>query len=294
MQQYQIISDTSCDIPKSMLEELHVAFVPYYVSFDQETYYKELIELTPDDFYDKINQEHLFPKTSLPSVQDYMDAMEPVLKEGRDVFCMCLTAKFSGSYQSALNARNILSETYPERIIKVIDTACATGSQGLLVYEACRMRDAGMDIQTLEEKVDRLKTTTKINFTVDSLEYLQKGGRIGKAAALAGTILNIKPIIIMQGGELQPESKVRGHKKALKTILDMTRNEIGDKKESYFVCIIRGEKERLPAAEEIADTLRSEGFDVAEQVYTVGITVGTHAGPTPIGICYIKKYEYLD
>lgn len=294
MQQYQIISDTSCDIPKSMLEELHVTFVPYYVSFDQETYYKELIELTPDDFYDKINREHLFPKTSLPSVQDYMDAMEPVLKEGRDVFCMCLTAKFSGSYQSALNARNILSESYPNRIIKVIDSACATGSQGLLVYEACRMRDAGMDIHTLEEKVERLKTTTKINFTVDSLEYLQKGGRIGKAAALAGTILNIKPIIIMQHGELHPESKVRGHKKALKTILDMTRNEIGDKKESYFICVIRGEKERLPAAKEIADTLRNEGFDVAETVYTVGITIGTHAGPTPIGICYIKKYEYLD
>lgn len=294
MQQYQIMSDTSCDIPASLLEQLHVAFVPYYVSFDQETYYKELIELTPDDFYDKINAEHLFPKTSLPSVQDYMDAMEPVLKDGRDVFCMCLTSKFSGSYQSALNARNILSESYPDRIIKVMDTACVTGSQGLLVYEACRMRDAGMDIETLEQKLNILKNTTKINFTVDSLEYLQKGGRIGKAAALAGTILNIKPIIIMQDGELHPESKVRGHKKALKTILDMTRNEIGAEKEKYRICIVRGEKERHQTAVEIADTLRAEGFDVSNTVYTVGITIGTHAGPTPIGICYIKKYEYID
>lgn len=293
MQQYQIISDTSCDIPASMLEQLHVAFVPFYVSFDQETYYKELVELTPDDFYDKINAEHLFPKTSLPSVQDYMDAMEPVLKEGRDVFCMCLTSKFSGSYQSALNARNILSESYPERIIKVMDTACVTGSQGLLVYEACRMRDAGMDMETLERKLDLLKTTTKINFTVDSLEYLQKGGRIGKAAALAGTILNIKPIVIMQDGELHPVSKVRGYKKALKTIMDMTREEIGAEKENYRVCVIHGEKERHQTAVEIADTLRREGFDVIDAVYMVGITIGTHTGPTPIGICYIKKYESI-
>lgn len=293
MNPYQLITDTSCDIPEAILRQLRVLFVSYYVSFDLEHYQKELIDLTPDDFYRKITAEHLFPKTSLPSVQDYIDAMEPCLKQGMDIFCMCLSARFSGSYQSALNARNILSETYPERTILVMDTACATGVQGLLVREACRMRDAGMDIQTLEKTLNVQKETARINFTVDSLDYLQKGGRIGKAAALAGTILNIKPILVLRGGELFPESKVRGHKKALKTILDMTRAEIGGEKDAYRVSVIRGEKERTAPALELAESLRAEGYDVLEEVFPVGITIGTHTGPTPIGICYLKKYEYL-
>lgn len=111
-----------------------------------------------------------------------MDARMPILQEGKDVFCICLTANFSGSYQSGVNAANILSEAYPERKIIVLDSACVTGSQGLLVYEACRMRDAGYSMEELLSVLDKQKYMTKINFTVDSLDYLQKGGRIGKAA----------------------------------------------------------------------------------------------------------------
>ena len=125
MSTYKILSDTSCDIPAAVLEQLDVTYVPFHVSFDTVNYLKELQDITPDEFYDKINADKLYPKTSLPSVQDYMDAMEPVLKEGKDVFCICLTANFSGSYQSGVNAANILSEAYPERKIIVLDSACA-------------------------------------------------------------------------------------------------------------------------------------------------------------------------
>ena len=270
MSTYKILSDTSCDIPAAVLEQLDVTYVPFHVSFDTVNYLKELQDITPDEFYDKINADKLYPKTSLPSV-----------------------ANFSGSYQSGVNAANILSEVYPERKIIVLDSACVTGSQGLLVYEACRMRDAGYSMEELLAVLDKQKYMTKINFTVDSLDYLQKGGRIGKAAALAGAILNIKPIIVMRDGELYPESKVRGHKKALKTIMDMTRNEIDSEKEHYRVLLVRGEKERHATVEEMRQTLLAEGFDVMDEIWPVGITIGTHTGPTPIGICYIKKYEYV-
>ena len=173
MYTYKILSDTSCDIPAAVLEQLDVTYVPFHVSFDTVNYLKELQDITPDEFYDKINADKLYPKTSLPSVQDYMDAMEPVLKEGKDVFCICLTANFSGSYQSGVNAANILGEAYPERKIIVLDSACVTGSQGLLVYEACRMRDAGYSMEELLAVLDKQKYMTKINFTVDSLDYLQ-------------------------------------------------------------------------------------------------------------------------
>ena len=293
MKPYQIISDSSCDLPTNLLETLNIGIVPYYVSFDTVSYYKEILELTPETFYDEVKARKVYPKTSLPPIQDYINIFEPYLKEGKDILCICLTSKFSGSYQSAINAGNILLETYPDARIEVMDSISVTGTQGLLVYEACRMRDEGYSLDRLVETLDRQKQTSKINFTVDSLDFLQKGGRVGKASALAGTIQNIKPIIIMTDGELFPSGKVRGHKKALRHIIEMTKEEIGAEKEKYRICVIRAERERQAAAEEVSDELRGEGFDVTDEIWPIGITIGTHAGPTPIGICYIKKYEYL-
>ena len=293
MNTYKIIADTSCDIPASVFAEKNVTYVPFNVSFDQQNYLEELKDITPDEFYDKINAEKLFPKTSLPSVQAYMDAMEPELKEGRDVLCLCLSSKFSGSYGSAVNAANILADDYPDRIIKVVDTTCATGCEGLMVMEACRMRDAGMEINSVIEKLDKMKESACLYVTVDSLEHLQKGGRLGKASALAGAILNIKPIISMKDGELQAESKVRGSKKALKAIMDLSKEKMGAEKEQYKVLFVRGEKERYETAVEMANELRAEGYDVHEDVWTVGITIGSHIGPTPIAICMMKKYEFV-
>ncbi|MBR2852672.1 MAG: DegV family protein [Anaerotignum sp.] len=293
MNAYKIIADSSCDIPISLMKDNDISYVPFNVSFDQETYLEELKDITPDEFYEKINAEKLFPKTSLPSVQSYMDAMEAALKENKDVLCLCLSSKFSGSFQSAMNAANILSESYPEHVIKVIDTTCATACEGMMVLEACRMKDAGMDINAVAEKLEVLKETSRIFVTVDSLEHLQKGGRIGKASAMAGTILNIKPIIAMKDGELHPESKVRGSKKALKQIVDMAKGKIGDEKDQYRIIFVRGDKEREATAAELANELRAEGYDVAEDVWTVGITIGSHIGPTPIAVCMLKKYEFV-
>ena len=293
MNAYKIIADSSCDIPISLMKANDISYVPFNVSFDQETYLEELKDITPDEFYEKINAEKLFPKTSLPSVQSYMDAMEAALKENKDVLCLCLSSKFSGSFQSAMNAANILSESYPDHVIKVIDTTCATACEGMMVLEACRMKDAGMDINAVVEKLEVLKETSRIFVTVDSLEHLQKGGRIGKASAMAGTILNIKPIIAMKDGELHPESKVRGSKKALKQIVDMAKGKIGDEKDQYRIIFVRGDKEREATAVELANELRAEGYDVAEDVWTVGITIGSHIGPTPIAVCMLKKYEFV-
>lgn len=292
MSDFQIISDSSCDLPEIIRKDFHIDLVPYSVTFDSKKYDKEIIEIKPKEFYEKIINEKLFPKTSLPSIQEYADVFEKYLSKGIDVLCMCLTAKFSGSYQSALNAKQILSETYPERQIQIFDTIQATGGQGLVVYEAARMKKAGYCMNELIEKLHLLKQTACINFTVDSLEYLQKGGRIGKASALAGTILNIKPIIRVQNGELIPFSKVRGRKKALRAIIDITINEILEKKEEYQICLINAY--RMEDIMDIKKILIEEyQISILEPIWDVGVTIGTHAGSTAVGICYIKKFETL-
>ena len=288
---YQIITDSSCDLPNHLVEAFHVVRVPFYVSFNGMTYAKENIDITPVQFYQKLHEEKNLPKTSLPSIQDYMDIFEPFLKQGIDILCFCLTKKFSGSYQSAVNAQNILAESYPERKIYIIDSISATAGEGLLVYEACRMKEAGMTIDEVCEKVEQLKHTSKINFTVDSLEHLQKGGRIGKAASLAGSILNIKPIMVLEKGELYPASKVRGRKKAFKTLVEMTQNELGANKDEYQIVLLHGEN---PSSDdEMHELLQEAGLTAFPEGWYVGVTIGVHAGPTPTGIAYIKKYEYL-
>lgn len=293
MNTYQIITDTSCDIPAPVLAANNITYVSYNVSFDKENYLEELKDITPEEFYNKINAEKVFPKTSLPSIQSYMDVMEPALKEGKAVLCLCLSSKFSGSCQCAINAANILLESYPDAVIKIVDTTCATACQGMMVLEACRMRDAGLDLETVLQKLDAMKEFASLYVTVDSLDYLQKGGRIGKASAMAGAILNIKPIIAMRDGELQPESKVRGSKKALKAIVELSKGKIDTAKDEYRVAVVYGEKERRSIATEIAENLRTEGYDVTETPWTVGVTIGSHIGPTPIAVCMMKKYEFV-
>lgn len=292
MQSYKIVSDSSCDIPLELSDSIGIDIVPYYVSFDTIKYYKEIKDITVSEFYSKIVIEKLFPKTSLPPIQDYADVFEKYLKEEKDVVCMCLSSKFSGSFQSATNAKNMLLEEYPQRRIEIVDTIQATGGQGLVVYQAALMQQNGYSLDNMIKNIEILKHTARINFTVDSLEHLQKGGRIGKASALAGSLLNIKPVIVMKNGELVPHLKVRGRKKAMKTILDMTINEIGDEKENYTVCLISAD--RLDDIISLAETLKTEyQISVLQPFFDVGVTIGTHAGPTAMGICYIKNYNTL-
>ncbi len=293
MRDYHIFSDSSCDTPEELLGIYNITLIPYYVTFDQENYYKENIEITNQKFYDILMNEKVYPKTSLPSVQDYMNHFEPVILENKDILCLCLTQKFSGSYQSAVNAKLILEEKYPDARIQIIDSIQATAGQGILLMQAAYMKKAGYSLEETVERINEIKPTARIMFTVDTLEYLAKGGRIGKVASLAGTMLNLKPMIQLKDAELIPYSNVRGRKKALLKTLDMTAeyfNETGEKYEDYDFCLAN------------ATTLEDTGFvqsqleeligrELSYPVFQIGVTIGTNTGPGAVGICFIRKYD---
>lgn len=292
MRKYQIISDTASDIPDSIVEQWGITTVPFYVCVDGENYLKSGIEIKNEEFYETISNKDVFPKTSQPTIQQYVDAFEPFLNEGKDIFCVCISSKLSGSFQSAINAKNMLADVYPEATIYVLDSLNVTGGQALLVKEVLRMQESGKTIQEVIECAEELKYRAKIFFTVDSLEHLQRGGRIGKAAALAGNILNIKPIIMVSSGELLPDTKVRGHKKALKTLIDLTKAEFGDKFHEYNLAILYGEDSRKVDAQIIYEELFADGYSFTEiPLVQVGVTIGSHAGPTATGIAIVKKYD---
>lgn len=290
MPKFEIMCDSACDLPDYLVDEYDINIIPYYISFDQENYLKENIDITIDDFYDKLYDN--FPKTSLPSVQDYINKFTPYAEQGKNLLCITLTSKFSGSYQSAVNAREIILESYPDFNITILNSRLCTAVQGLFVVEMGKMRKAGLSLEEALEKAERIIPTGRIMFTIGTLEYLQKGGRIGKVSAIAGNILNLKPLIVVRDGELYPYGSIRGRKKALKKIINMTKEHFektGENISDYNFCIARGHS--TDDAEKIKDKVSELGIKSDLPFFQVGSTIGTYCGPDPIGITFIKNYK---
>ena len=167
---YQIITDGSWDMGSERATRFGVDVVPYYVTMDGEHYLKEIEELDVRDFYQfMVDNPKIFPKTSLPTVQDYYDVFEKYAKQGIDIICFTLSAKFSGSYNSARNAGNMIQENYPGIRVTIMDTTLATLMQGLMIQEIVRFQRSGADYDALIKRADEIKDTCRIFFTVENI-----------------------------------------------------------------------------------------------------------------------------
>lgn len=295
MRDYQILSDSSCDVPQELLTANNITLIPFYVTFDQENYYKENIEISNEKFYDVLLNQKVIPKTSLPSVHDYINHFEPILQEGKDVLCFCLSQRFSGSFQSAVNAKSILEEKYTAANIYIMDSIQATAGQGILLLQAAYMKKDGYTMEDNIKSINELKTTARIMFTVDTLEYLTKGGRVGKAASLAGTMLNLKPLIQLKDAELVPYSNVRGRKKSLQKILSMVEEyfrETGERYEDYDFCMANSTtmEDTSSVQCQVEELI---GRKITYPVFQIGVTIGTYTGPGAVGVCFVKKFKAI-
>ncbi len=293
---YHIISDGSCDLPTELVKEKNVTVVPFYVSFDDEHYEKEIVEIGIRDFYQRmVDNPKVFPKSSMPSTQDYIDVFEPLVKEGIPVLCLCITSKFSGSYQSAMNAKNMLLEDYPDAKITVMDTMINTVLQGIFVLEAVRARDAGMSYEDTIARLEEIKTTGRIFFTVGDMEYLKHGGRIGKVASVAGSVLGIRPVITLRQGEIFPSGIGRSRKATTGKAIDLLikyLQELQADPEHYSICIGFGyDREEAEEFEQRAlKALHNAGFAFEKiPIYQIGATISVHTGPYPLGFGVIQK-----
>ena len=293
----QIVSDGSLDLPQELTEEKDIEVVPFYVSFDSETYKKEIVEIGIRDFYQEmVDHPDVFPKSSMPSVDDFYHVFEKSAKENIPVICICITKKFSGSLQSATVAKGMIEEKYPQAKITVIDSTVNTVLQGLFVLEACRLRDMGMDYEEIVDKILPIRETGRILFTVGSIDYLQHGGRIGKLAGIAAGALGIKPMITLKEGEIFSSGLARGRIRSMKKVVEMTReylDEVNARPGEYNFCIGYGYdyKEAVKFREMLKDLVK-ERLGIEEiGIYQIGATIGVHTGSYPIGIGIIKHAE---
>lgn len=293
---YHIVSDGSCDLPPELVQEKYITVVPFYVSFDGKNYQREMVDIGVREFYQQmVDNPKVYPKSSMPSVQDYVDAFLPFVKEKTPVLCICITTKFSGSMQSALNAKEMLLEEYPEAEIAVIDATVNTVLQGLYVLEAVKLRDSGAGFQETVERLEQIKSTGRIFFTVGDMEYLQAGGRIGKVAGVAGSVLGIKPIITLKQGEIFPSGIGRSRKKNLEKTIELLLaylNRNNAPVDNYSIAVGYGYdlQEAETFREHLSEVLNSKGYPVTDiPIYQIGATIGVHTGPYPIGIGVIEK-----
>ena len=270
--------------------------VPFYVSFDSEKYLKENVELGIRDFYQQmVDNPKVYPKSSMPSVQDYADVFEPYAKAGTPVICICITTKFSGSMQSAINAREMILEDYPEAEITIIDSTINTVLQGLYVMEAVRLRDAGVGYQESVKRLEEIKSTGRIFFTVGDIEYLKHGGRIGKVAGVAGSLLGIRPVITLKQGEIFPSGIGRSRKSTTSKCIDLLINYIkengGDiKRFSLDIGFGYDREEAVSFKEQAMKALAEAGFEVDDiPLLQIGATISVHTGPYPLGFGIIEK-----
>ncbi len=294
---YQIITDGSCDLDPECVKAKNLKVVPFYVSFDAVKYEKEIEEVNVREFYQKmVDHPDIFPKTSLPSVEDYVNAFTPYVQDGIDIICICITTKFSGSYNSASTAKDILLEDYPDVKITVIDATVNTVLQGILVLEAVRMQENGLTYEQVIENVERIKSTGRIIFTVGNMDYLIHGGRVGKVMKVAVNALKIRPMIILKEGEIFPFGVARSRHKSMTKILEKTKSHFEEIKESaddYKIVIGYGYD--YEEAEEFKKMLLESlaGYSNIKdvEIFQIGATIGVHTGPYPIGIGLIRKYD---
>ena len=293
---FHIVSDSSCDLGAERARRLNVDLVSYYVALGDDRYYREEKDIPTHEFYQRMaDNPGVFPRTSMPTVQDYLDAFRPAAAQGMPILCICLNAPFSGSIQSARNAAEELREEFPDARVYVMDSQLATVLQGQLVEEAADLRDQGLSLEEAVLRLEAVRPTGRIFFSTNDLEYLRHGGRIGRAAAATGTLLKVKPLIGYQDGGLVSDGIAQGRKRSLQRVRELFFRyveRLGLDLRQWRVVTGFGldEEEYEEFTDEVFEGLAQRGPQVPRsERYQIGVTIGVHTGPTPLGVGILRR-----
>lgn len=280
MRDYVITVNSTVDLPKEWLEERNVPVVPLRYIMDGQTY-EDMSGLTAKEFFAKL-REGKMSVTSQVNPEEAKAALEPFLKEGKDVLHLAFSSGLSGTCNSMKIAGEELREEYPEAKVIVIDTLCACLGEGLLLYKALQQKAAGKTIEETAAWVEENKLHICHDVTVDDLNHLHRGGRISKATAVVGTMVKIKPIIHMDNeGKLQVIGKERGRKKSLNKIVDMAVEQ-SKGWDNDIIMITHGDC--IEDAEYVASLVREKmGIDNI-LINNIGTVIGSHTGPGVVAV----------
>lgn len=273
----RIVMDSAGDLPEEWIKEYDIAVVPINVHMGEEVFL-EGVNLSSSQFYGWVKEHGLIPKTSQPTPQQYINVYKEIAQPGDVILSIHLTSKLSGTYESAvLAAREMETEGY--RVIP-FDTLAGTGIQGYMCREAREMDRAGFDLEEILRRLEEIRSGTEVIFTVDSLDFAQKSGRVQMLESILASILQIKPIITLKEGSLAVASKVRTRKASLEYILQEMAQRMGKKLVNAAIIHAHDAVTALEVSARVKELLNIKNLFVEE----LSIGIATHLGPGTVGI----------
>jgi len=265
----KIVTDSTADIPSALAEELGITVVPLYVRFGDETY-RDRVDITEDEFYQRLMNGPVHPSTSQPTPQDFANVYRELSQQADGIVSIHISSKLSGTCNSALQAKELVATECP---VEVVDSETVSMGLGLLAISAAALANSGKGLQQVVEEVKQLISSTHVWALFDTLKYLALGGRIGKAKALLGSVLNIKPLLVMKDGEMAPAGQVRTRAKGIGVLCDFV-NKVIDIQDLAVVHSTTPDE-----AQVLADRIGTMFDKNRIRLARLGSTLGVHAGP---------------
>lgn len=285
---YKIFTDTGCDIPADLLRQWNMTCVnlTFYDEKAGKTYITE--DISTHDFYQQMRDGTVF-KTAAANVEDFRTAFEPVLSDGQDILYIGFSSGLSTTVNSARIAEQDLQENYPQRKIIAIDTLCASGGEGFLVFLAMKKQGSGASLEETAAYIEKLVPSVCHWFTVDDLVYLKRGGRVSPATALVGNVLGIKPILhVDDEGHLIKVSTIRGRKQSITALADKY-TELATGAEDGIYMITHGDC--MEDAKRLEAILKERTGQDATLIVDVGPVIGSHSGPGTLALFFIGTHR---
>lgn len=281
MSKIALVTDSTAYIPSDLVEQYNLTVTPQVLIWGEETY-EDGVDIQPDEFYERLKISKTMPTTSQVSIATMKSTFEDLIEKGYDVLGIFLSAKLSGTIQSAIQAKEMMGNAGEKvTFIDSMSTAMAMGFQVLAVARAVEDGSSLKDAVALAEKA---REHTGVYFAVDTLEFLHRGGRIGGAQRFLGTALNLKPVLAIQDGRVEAVERIRTKSKALERVLELVAEQVQGKTPIHLATL-------HASAEEEAKTLldkASKELNATESILTtVSPVVGTHAGPGTVGLAYM-------
>lgn len=291
MQNYKITCSSTCDLKPEQLKQMDVAYANYHYIIDGVDHLDDLfVSQTAEQFYKRID-EGVMPTTSQVTPEELIDVIEPILASGYDVLHIEFSSGLSGGVQSALNAKKILSEKYPERKILVVDSLAASTGYGLLVTKAVQLKNEGKSIEEVRDWIEENKLYLRHWFFSTNLTHFKRGGRLSSASAFVGTLLGVCPVMEMNSeGKLVVRKKVIGKKKAKKELVKIMCEQaqgLEDYSDKCYMC----NSIMLEDAQDIATALEGQftKLDGKVEIHNIGTVIGSHTGPGCVALFFFAK-----